>query len=125
MNDFDTPDTLEASRWEIAVREAEHLCPTELPHLDKIRWKAKFLRSALAEAQPEETTTRHGTEGAYEVSPDTYWRYDRPPRGVKVFLLNEGGVAVAPGPWVDGQGLIGWLPLPRRNKDIEKEQGLS
>ena len=29
------------------VRIAEHLCPTDLPHLDKLRWKARKLTELL------------------------------------------------------------------------------
>jgi hypothetical protein len=36
--------------WYAAVREAEHLCPHDLPHLDKQRWKATHIRIALAKA---------------------------------------------------------------------------
>jgi len=38
----------ESERWVKAVREAEHFCPTDLPHLDRIRWKANRLRAALS-----------------------------------------------------------------------------
>jgi hypothetical protein len=32
------------------MREVEHLCPTEQPHLDKLRWKARRLTELLAAA---------------------------------------------------------------------------
>jgi hypothetical protein len=35
--------------WYAAVRAAEHMCPHDLPHLDKQRWKARHIRAALAQ----------------------------------------------------------------------------
>jgi len=41
----------------------------------------------------------------------------RPPEGHKVILLTKGGVCVV-GSWNDFF-YLGWLPLPKRNKDKE------
>lgn len=64
-------------------------------------------------------------EGSYAVSSDVYWRYDPAPRGVKVYLLTKGGVAIAPGQWRDGMGLIAWHPVFKRDKAKEVELGLT
>jgi len=37
------------------VREAEHTCPTDRPHMDKLRWKAAKLNELLAAASKPET----------------------------------------------------------------------
>lgn len=42
-----------------------------------------------------------------------------PPKGVKLILLTEGGVAVL-GDWKDDGGFVAWSPLPK--KTIQKEQ---
>lgn len=52
------------------------------------------------------------------LSGQAYWRdpkVERPPRGVKMLLLNPSGVAVI-GTWDDKSGWLGWSPLPDRNK---------
>lgn len=41
-------DGRDAARWLDAVRSAEHLCPTDLPHMGKLRWKANHIRAAIA-----------------------------------------------------------------------------
>lgn len=46
-----------------------------------------------------------------------------PPGGAKVHLLTVGGICVD-GQWRDGQGFLGWAPLPRRNKEKEKAIGI-
>jgi hypothetical protein len=58
------------------------------------------------------------------VSAGVYWRYDPPPLSTKIFLLNEGGVAITPGVWVEGAGLIAWHPLFKRNKAEEARLGI-
>lgn len=50
------------------------------------------------------------------------WMYPRcgdplPTAGAKVLLLTEGGIATV-GSW-DNAFCVGWLPLPKRNKDKE------
>lgn len=58
----------------------------------------------------------------YSTDPELEWYYPQdytPPKGVKVFLLTKGGVAVT-GVWKDNAGFIGWRPLFKRN--LEKEQ---
>ena len=70
-----------------------------------------------------EPTLRASDDGAYAVSQDVYWRYDLAPRSTKIFLLNAGGVAIAPGPWSDG--CIAWHPLFKRDKDEELKRGIS
>lgn len=42
---------------------------------------------------------------------------DEPNKGAKVQLLTIGGIHMT-GPW-DSSYCIGWLPLPKRNKDKE------
>lgn len=67
---------------------------------------------------------RQGDSMPYAVSNDLYWRYDSAPRGVKLFLLSVGGVAIAPGPWRDGAGFIGWHELFKRDKAQEERLGI-
>lgn len=43
-----------------------------------------------------------------------------PPSGASVTLLTKGGVAVR-GVWLPGGAYLGWAPLPRRDKDKEKQ----
>ena len=52
---------------------------------------------------------------------ETHWRYYKPPNTEsKVLLLTTGKVAIV-GPWKSGIGVIGWCPLPKRNKEREEE----
>lgn len=37
-----------SDEWVIAVRKAEHFCPTELSTPERWKWKARYLRAALA-----------------------------------------------------------------------------
>lgn len=55
---------------------------------------------------------------AVAVSTEHYWRYDPPPRGVKLFLLTRGGIAVT-GNWTDDGRFIGWQYLFKRDKSKE------
>lgn len=55
---------------------------------------------------------------------ETYWRYEPPPnKAAKVLLLTVGRVAIV-GPWLHGDGVIAWCPLPKRDKQKEEELGL-
>mgnify|MGYP001190494434 CR=1 FL=1 len=55
---------------------------------------------------------------------EIHFIYAPPPnREKKVILLNTGGVAFM-GRWGNGEGVIGWHPLPKRNKQLEEELGL-
>ena len=67
---------------------------------------------------------RPPTEGGMPVavSDDLYWRYDNPPRGVKLNLLTKGGVSVT-GNWTDDGRYIGWQYLFKRNAELESELG--
>lgn len=56
--------------------------------------------------------------GAVAVSQDIYWRYDAAPRGVKLFLLTKGGVAVT-GTWSDNGGYLAWQSMFKRDKTKE------
>lgn len=40
-------DARDEQAWIDAVRTAEHLCPTDRPHLDRLRWKALHIRAAM------------------------------------------------------------------------------
>lgn len=52
------------------------------------------------------------------------WRYSVPPdRYSKVLLLHEEG-CIAIGCWEKGLGWIAWCPLPKRDKELEKQLGL-
>ena len=42
----------------------------------------------------------------------------RPPGGAKVLLLTEHGICIT-GSWGAGQHLLGWAPLPKRDRDKE------
>ena len=58
------------------------------------------------------------TAGANEI----YWRYSIPRNtDSKMLLLNLGGVAVM-GNWYGklGEHFLGWCPLPKRHKGLEK-----
>lgn len=44
---------------------------------------------------------------------------ERPPGGAKVLLLTQGGICVI-GQWKDKSDLLGWAPLPKRDKEKEK-----
>lgn len=46
----------------------------------------------------------------------------KPRKGAKVQLLTKGGVHTT-GPWSDDGFYIGWLFLPKRNKEKEKIYG--
>lgn len=71
---------------------------------------------------PTETVVINASD-SYAVSSEVYWRYDTAPRGVKLFLLTIGGVAIT-GDWRDNSGFIAWHPLPKRNKELEERLGL-
>jgi hypothetical protein len=50
------------------------------------------------------------------VAGEAYWRdpeQERPPRGVKLLILTDGGVAVI-GDWLDDSNFVAWSPLPKR-----------
>lgn len=52
---------------------------------------------------------------------DMLFIYEPPPdTNKKVILLTTGRIATI-GKWGDGKGVIGWHPLPKRNKQIEEE----
>ena len=51
-----------------------------------------------------------------------YWRDPQdepPPRGVKMLLLNPGGVACI-GTWDNKSGWLAWSPLPDRIKEVKQ-----
>lgn len=55
-------------------------------------------------------------DGAAAVDPDYYWRDLPAPRGVKLQLLTEQGVAVY-GKWdPTDTDIINWAPVPKRRK---------
>lgn len=57
----------------------------------------------------------------YATDPDNKWLYppkNMPPNGVKLHILQEGGVAIH-SEWKYGAGYIGWQYLPKR--DLEQE----
>jgi hypothetical protein len=59
-------------------------------------------------------------------APTTAWRYDMAacPRGRKLLLLTDGGIAVI-GQLADNpRGYMAWAPLPDRDKAKEKDMGL-
>lgn len=57
-------------------------------------------------------------------TPDIVWIYEPPPNvNKKVWLLSTGKVGFH-GKWGDGLGVIAWHPLPKRNKQLEKDRGL-
>ncbi|HET8870311.1 MAG TPA: hypothetical protein VFM48_07690 [Aquabacterium sp.] len=54
---------------------------------------------------------------------DIYWRYTVPTRtDAKVWLLTKGNVAVT-GNWHGeiGEFYKAWCPMPKRNKELEKQ----
>lgn len=64
-----------------------------------------------------------GESMPYAVSNDIYWRYDKAPTGVKLFLLTKGGIAVT-GVWKDGAGFTAWREMFKRDKALEERLGL-
>ena len=78
----------------------------------------------VQEYRPDITAGSAGFLSAgYLASSDPEWSYpaagDPPaPLGVKLQLLNSGGVATM-GPWTDGSNFIAWAPLLKRNKAKE------
>jgi len=47
---------------------------------------------------------------------EVYWcdpEQERPPRGVKLLILTDGGVAVI-GDWLDDSNFVAWSPLPKK-----------
>ena len=42
-----------------------------------------------------------------------------PPGGAKVLLLTQGGVCII-GAWTRDPFILGWAPLPRRNREKER-----
>lgn len=55
---------------------------------------------------------------------DCIFHYTPPPDvNKKVILLTTGRVAMV-GKWGDGTGVIGWWPLPKRDKKLELELGI-
>lgn len=54
----------------------------------------------------------------YAVSQEDFWRYDKAPTGVKLFLLTEGGIATE-GPWRDDGSYLAWHPLFKRDHALE------
>lgn len=58
----------------------------------------------------------------YAVDPDFKWLYPpkhKPPKGVKLQILTEGGVAIH-AEWKYNIGYLGWQYLPKR--DFEQEE---
>lgn len=55
---------------------------------------------------------------------EMYYRYSTPPNTEKKLILLTTGMVATLGPWGKGLGVVAWCPLPKRNKDIEKELGL-
>ncbi len=62
---------------------------------------------------------RHGVARAVA----SVWCYDFDlcPRGAKVLLLTEGGIAILGHVNADTRGFIAWAPLPDRNREKEAE----
>lgn len=53
------------------------------------------------------------------------WIYAPPPNNAtKIIMLTRFGVATI-GIWGDGHDVIGYIPLPKRNKKLEEELGLA
>jgi hypothetical protein len=63
------------------------------------------------------------TDTPYFAAPELFFRYPSagdpsPPGGAKVLLLTKHGICIT-GTWGTGQNLLGWAPLPKRDKDKE------
>jgi hypothetical protein len=61
------------------------------------------------------------------VSGEVYWREPKdhpPPRGVKMLILTDGGVAVI-GDWMDDSNFTAWSPLPKRRPEDLKSRVFS
>lgn len=73
----------------------------------------------------------HKPKPISEVAPLTtkgksFFKYSVAPRGKRVILLTTGFTACV-GEWYGeyGEYFVGWFELPDRDKDLEKEMGLS
>lgn len=64
-----------------------------------------------------EQTYQAGTEGGEYLYPRA--GDPEPRKGAKVQLLTKGGVHTT-GPWDTNGFYIGWLPLPKRNREKER-----
>lgn len=55
---------------------------------------------------------------------DMLFIYEPPPDvNKKVILLTTGRIAIF-GKWGNGKGVIGWHPIPKRNKETEQQLGI-
>ena len=53
-------------------------------------------------------------------TPDIEFIYEPPPNTEKKIILLTTGKIATIGKWGNGIGVIGWCPLPKRNKSKEK-----
>jgi len=61
-----------------------------------------------------------------ETNKGVYYNYGPPPKllqNSKMILLTEGGTGIL-GQWNNCVGVIGWFPMPDRNKEEEKRRGI-
>lgn len=55
---------------------------------------------------------------------EVHWNYCAPPSASKKVLLLTTGKVATIGIWGNGKGVIAWTPLPKRDKQLEKDKGL-
>lgn len=79
-------------------------------------WHTKARANLIAHLQPRDASVSISSDGAAAVDPDYYWRdiNENTPRGVKLQLLTENGIALH-GKWQPGDSdIVAWAPLPKR-----------
>lgn len=76
--------------------------------------------AALEAALASDSRVRITSDGAAAVDPDYYWRDidENTPRGVKLQLLTDTGIALH-GHWQPyDRDIVGWAPLPKKRKKV-------
>jgi hypothetical protein len=108
-----------------AVANTGYGCRAELVRAVNRRWSVLQAEGwVIQEYCPDVTSsTAAYLSAGYLASTTPEWNYPAagdpaPPLGVKLQLLNSGGIATM-GPWTEGSNFIAWAPLLKRNKGKE------
>lgn len=110
-----------------AVANTGYSCRAELVRHTNLHWtQLKQEGWVVQEYSPVVTGETKACQSAgYLASADPEWNYpaagDAPaPLGVKLQLLNSGGVATL-GQWTEGSNFVAWAPLLKRNRAKEAQ----